>query len=108
MITKFKVYESINQDELMSGCYVIVQSSNYKEELRDFIKNNIGYLKKISIYAGDRTRTKQCHVEYENIPHEIIDFFEDNIRIFTSENIKYWSENKEELEKILAANKFNI
>jgi len=110
MITKFKLYESINKGKLKIGDYVICDDkSDVPEHSIEFIKNNIGkYVKFItnSVYS--------YIIEYENIPNECKSEFEENMfndincRRMELKEIKYWSKDKKELEEVLAANKYNI
>lgn len=95
-----KKYES-RPEAIDDGEYVIVKSNNprsyIKKEWQDFIKNNVGKIKS-HYYIED-------HLIY------IIDFnsgIDDGYRRFDHEKILAHSKNKEELEIILTANKYNL
>ena len=110
MITKFKIYEEINLNEPEVGDYIIAESNDFLTDINEFTKNRIGILYNIfkPLYADDLSYT----IIYDNIPKEL-DFYvfkvyDDEAISMNREDIKYWSKNKEDLEKILIANKFNI
>ena len=113
MITKFKIYEAINQGKPKVGDYVILNYSetntnDIKKSL--FIDNSVGKI--------FRKEEEFFYVRYYNIPEEILkDFkysdYSDGIRVGNSvfihtDDILYWSEDKEELEVILTAKKYNL
>ena len=109
MITKFKIYEAINQGKPEVGDYVICDDILAEGPVKNFILNNIGkYI----------TYNKNTHysyiIEYDNIPNDIIQKFKknafhgDNCKRMGIDEIKYWSKDKEELEEILAENKYNL
>ena len=101
MITKFKLYEEINQNEPEEGDYVIC--SEYEKDIKDFIENNVGQY--VHYEVGARY---PYDIEY-NIPDNIIKiYFENNCRRFSFDEIKYWSKDKDELESFLAAKKYNL
>ena len=111
-----KTYEIIHSDGPKVGDYVICSVGNYdipewydkKDELTKFISNNIGvvtHIKKYSLYGDYKIKYEKsnlvknfCRVrDWKNNTFEM-DF----------NQIKHFSKNKEELEAILAANKYNI
>jgi len=99
MITKFKIFENINENPKV-GDYVILkpEQCNYldngqNDKLIDIIKTNIGQITKIH-GSGEIFK-----IEFENVATPF------NVRIL---KIKYWSNNKEELELKLQANKYNL
>ena len=107
MITKFKLYEAINQGEPEEGDYVICKEvENYSigpPSIKDFVENNIGQFVDFTvglIYA--------YIVKYENVPDEIEENFEKNCRRFNIIEIKYWSKNRKDLEELLAIKKYNL
>jgi len=101
-----KAYEDMNTGEPEIGDYVIINTERYlKQPLSDFINNNIG---KIRWKEGG-----SIDVKYFNIPKEIKRYFNDNpvvdyIRKFPVSRVTHWSKNKEELEEILTAKKYNL
>ena len=102
MITKFKIYELMNEistGEPEIGDYVIINwgytiDFNDVQKLRDHIENNIGKI----IDYGFAT----YYVKYKNLPRE------NKIIQISKDYIKHWSKNKEELELILATKKYNL
>lgn len=85
----------------------------YKREipLIEFINNNIGRIKKIGGHKINNIFYPSNYlVEYFNIPEELENYFIEGgycIRMIESQ-IKWWSENKEDLEDIIIANKYNL
>ena len=101
-----------SQDGLKIGDWVICTDptviSNDEQDYLNFINNNIGQYFEHKGWKFDWP----YKVRYFNIPDDIrnkyfragaIDY-----AVFTREDIKYWSEDKEKLELILVANKYNI
>ena len=122
MITKFKIYETINNGKPQVGDFVICDvSEQYSRsdllffvttEAIDFISKNIGYIWKIPT-------PENYLVKYFNIPENLEKFIfhysdyskglkSGNSILIDIENIKHWSKNKEELKPFLVANKYNI
>ena len=113
-----KTYEDLaNNPEI--GDYVICDEKGNDEEISDFEKNNIGRVVDYrTVYNTNPTFDSistffNIFVQYKNVPNEIYDDFDyhkriANCRIFSKKEIKYCSKNKEDLEIILQANKFNI
>lgn len=112
MIIKFKIFESIDETPDI-GSWVIIEedSETYSIEARKFINNSIGYIWK-------RNGSNSFIIKYYNIPADVIFYFaysdySDGLKIgnsllATREEIKYCSKNKEELEHISDANKYNL
>ena len=92
-----KTYESSISYSV--GDYVIIQTEN----IPDFIENNIGQIIKIANY-------NEISVKYENIPikYKSYYFTDNNERRFVNSQILHCSKNKEDLEHILTANKYNL
>ena len=114
MIIKFKIFESLNQGEPKIGDWVICElMQNISEIIPDnetldtFISSNIG---RIVRYEN----LSDCHSYYvrykTKIPYNIKKWFDVDIFKFdfAREEIKYWSKNKNELELIVAAKKYNL
>ena len=115
MITKFKIYEAINVGNLEIGDYVICREKLYGDVIiQNFINNNIGkFVKKQS----EHTLADNCYgIEYDNVPEDLLDNFDldwrENprkpIRWMKRKEIKKWSKNKEDLEHLVTANKYNL
>lgn len=110
MITKFKIFEELNIGRPKLGDYVIcghMELYSTKPALVNFIENNIGIL----IKEVRTDSLKGFRVQYFNVPSNIINNFgpgPSKIRYFSTDDIIYWSENKEELEEILATKKYNL
>jgi hypothetical protein len=103
-----KTYEEI-KEEPQIGDYVVCTESriqNMKQintaPFTTFISNNIGklikYLEPNQLYS----------VKYKNIPDNIKNFFENSTHFFIKEDILYFSKNKEHLEDIIKADKYNL
>jgi len=101
-----KTFETLNQNEPQIGDYVICQELNAIEEINLFLGNNIGKI----VFVGER-KMFFC-VQYTNIPRNISDRFGygsiTNARNMRRDEIKYWSDNKENLETLLSTNKYNL
>ena len=107
-----KRFEDINIDEPKVGDYVITfdncdYGSKYNDYL-DFVNNSIGKLYTIKNEYSDNYR-----VIFYNVPESIVQWFTTNhydekYLVVDREEILYWSKNKEELEHILAAKKYNL
>jgi len=110
MITKFKIFENVNENEPEVGDYVIASSNDFLIDLNEFTKNRIGRLYNIfkPLYVDDLSYT----VIYDNIPKELdcytFKVYDEEAISLDKEDIKYWSKDKEDLEKILMTNKFNL
>jgi len=115
MITKFKIFESVNDDKPTVGDYVIINenSDTYSTEALKFINNSIGYIWKSPVNSSN-----YLLVKYNDIPKDVMFYFgysdyseglkiANSILIF-SEKVKYWSKDKEDLIPLLQANKYNL
>jgi hypothetical protein len=103
-----KTFESI--DEPKEGDYIIAKSTNRHigtHAVDVFCRNNIGQIIGI-IY--DRIPDKPIYkVKYENVPAGLkISNLNNNIRGFFKKDFELWSKDKEELEAMIAAKKYNI
>jgi hypothetical protein len=89
MITKFKIYETINSEEPQIGDYVLM----------NYFENDIGQIVDI-VKAGLGMIT---------INKYVINFDNAGLKTnFIKNHIKYWSSNREDLELILNARKYNL
>lgn len=99
-----KKFEDINEPEV--GDYVICSEEHdgLSKKLIDFTSNNIGQLIEI-----DGTQYYPFVVKYDdNVPLELEVNFLHNTRGMMRAEIIHYSKNKEDLEMILNANKYNL
>jgi hypothetical protein len=113
------MFESINQGEPEVGDYAICHSHmEFFTEVNDFTETNIGELIKIDSqvdkykYEYDDNIDVIYMVKYENVPRTL-DFlvfkeYGGDSLVMYREDIKYWSKNKEELEKVIESEKYNL
>jgi len=100
------------KDEPQIGDYVICEEDPSYSGLSQFISTKIGKI------IGFSKNGYYHIVQYQNIPELLKFYFTyqdfDNLKRYyncvpmLTENIKYWSKNKKDLEAILAANKYNL
>lgn len=116
MITKFKIYESINEGEPKVGDYVICHEKTDNNALmyrkiEKFINSNIGKI------VRERDDIFVFWVDFEEIPNDnkFKMFFSsgevntpETWRKMKRKEIIYWSKNREDLEPLLASKKFNL
>lgn len=111
MITKFKIYESLNKGKPEIGDYMLVDK-NLNDELNNFTMNNIGkYIKN-----NDKFLHFKYLIVYENVPDNMKQYFYENEDTLFLKNclkvsntqIIYWSKNKEDLYPFITANKYNL
>jgi hypothetical protein len=102
-----KHFENINEPEV--GDYAICENyvnSNLKI-LDDFLLTNIGLITNIH----NRVKDYPYIIKFEKIPAELKTYTEDNMgteMMFQKEEIVHFSKNKEDLEYIISANKYNL
>ena len=109
-----KTLETIN-DGPKIGDYIIVKSNSPIYEINDFIENNIGQIFNIVKFKNSRYGNTY-YTKYNNIPSEIKVYFQylmlENklcyYRGYDSSSIIEYSKNKENLEIILQAKKYNL
>ena len=101
MITKFKIYENINQPQI--GDYVICKD-DYYDKLNEYLSKNIGEI------IGKNKITNIYFVKFDEMPQIINKFYfnSDNERGFIQKDIIYWNKDKSELEVTLNSKKYNI
>jgi hypothetical protein len=103
-----KTYEDINKEPQV-GDYVICD--DYFDKLTEFEANNIGQITSID---DDVDNGAPYNIKYNNIPYNIRTWFFYNddhnygIRPMSIEEIIFFSSNKEEVERYLQANKYNL
>ena len=100
-----KTYEKINEPQV--GDYVICDEKMY-DKVNIFLNNNVGQLISRDPDEYGFKDEYDYIVKYENVPLDIKDYFLSNVRSFGREEIIEFSSNKEDLEAILDANKYNI
>lgn len=110
MIIKFKIFETISTQPNL-GDYVIIDGADKYDEFNDFVKNNVGRIIKVGREHGGNG--KVFTVKFENIPERLTYqklnfFYTDGTRKCTAQHFKYWSDNKEELESLISAEKYNL
>lgn len=113
MITKFRLYEKLNIGVPKVGDYVIIDSRKMFEDdnIVNFTDISIGYIWK----SPD---SYNYLVKFYNIPKEQKLYFqfsdyEEGLKIGNSllvpqSKIKWWSENKDELQYIIDSKKYNM
>lgn len=104
-----KTYENtIGKPKL--GDYVIC-SENANYDMHEFISKNIGKIV-LTVYQPTNTVKYDYLVQYNNIPENLNIYFEDygasNARPMDIDEITEFSENRENLEFVLNANKYNL
>ena len=123
-----KQYETLNNEPKV-GDYVLCYYPDHvnqtyiefiDDELREFLNNNVGviipeYINNVGRICPDyltpRERTQWVYVKYENIPKDLnkINLMALSPMIILSKSfIIAHSPNKEDIEAILASNKFNL
>jgi len=107
--TYIKTFEKINIGSPKKGDWVIC---NEESNLKNFLNNNIGFC-----YGYKERDEYKYRVGYpDNIPRNFENKFNRTLyngenlmaRIFSKSEILYWSKDKNELEAILASNKYNL
>jgi len=118
MITRFKIFETVSTQPNL-GDYVIIYNARGDSQALDvynrFVSENIGEIVDIKDqHNGLKTPSGQIYiVKFENIP-EILSFSKtnyfrrNNTSDYTTQNFKYWSDNKGELETLINAEKYNL
>jgi len=104
-----KNFESI-KDNPEVGDYILAKYNSKNDfntsinNLKNFINNTIGI-----VHSLDHIRNS-CYfnIKYENIPKNIINFFDDDIKRFNIESIVEFDKDLEHLKFKIEAKKFNI
>jgi len=109
MITKFKLYESVDVGTPELGDYVICYEDDDSSKLLDWLKTVIGKIIKVN----DDDVICKFDVKYENFPEDIETYFYEEYygeryRPMKDVEILHWSKNKEDLEIFLDSNKYNL
>jgi hypothetical protein len=118
MITKFQLFEVYKEpnnwyaeDEPKLHDYVILNINWHPNlpELDLFLNNNIGQISKLKKNTKNPDYI-QYQIIYENPPEEFkkVYFTHNRYSYVYRTNIKHFSSNKEDLEEILTAKKYNL
>ena len=99
MITKFKIFENINEGEIGIGDYVILGYTPGSGISQQYA-NNIGKITNIASMGLKHIEYSHISIIYENNLEPLI--------LIHKSWIKYWSKDKEELEAFLATKKYNL
>jgi len=115
MITEFKMFE-VNSSEPQINDYGIanIDNTGSPEYLKEFIKNSICQI--INVKEGKDSFTNFPYVvKYFKIPTDILYAFESanrtkntGLRWLKLDDLKYWSPNKKDMEKILIQKRFDL
>jgi len=100
-----KEFENLNNNELGINDYVICKETG---SLNEFLSLNIGQVIQVDKY--DRTLYV---IEYKNVPEFLSYRFlcpikDKFLRNMYKYEIKYWSKDREDLEAIIEAKKYNL
>lgn len=102
MITKFKIFENLNEQPKV-GDYVLLNVNvfPYENEITaDLIMSKIGKITEIKHNLP--LNQKNTYIIKFNIDSTFFD------KEFNISHFKYWSSSKEELEAMIASNKYNL
>ena len=100
-----KLFEKLSEEPAV-GDYVICEDPDVDyRDLNEFLKFNIGELRKINHREDINYKYT---VEFENIPYNLSSYFSDDSRSFRRAEITHFSNNKEDLNLIVVANKYNL
>ena len=109
MITKFKIYEQLDEGTPMYGDYVIcLEQESGDDEFDNFLLNCIGEI------VGYSEGSYDYIIKYNDIPNQFLFYFGSNgtnyrlCRPMKKSEILHWSENKEDLEPFIQSNKYNL
>jgi len=115
MITNFKIFENVNNDEPEIGDYVAcVVNERYFEYNEDmfmnFVKKSIGEIIDKRLSNGFGNNTYYYIVKYYNIPKIILNYFKfDGTVIYAEQNeIVYFSKREEDVELYFTSKKYNL
>lgn len=109
MITKFKLYEEMNNGDPQIGDYAIIYKNNcfnidyFDGEIQKFYKfvnNNIGIIINIT--------DNYIRIKYQNIPENILIFFDENLTLNAEKKVVIYAGTKNNLEMKLSAKNFNL
>lgn len=112
MITNFKIFESLNRAP-KEGDYVLINYEQYDNYAHrpwyEFYKSNIGQIVNFSFDSNSYKIKFKITELPKNFPKGYFNiedgYYTENYYL---RNLKYWSEDKHDLETILSANKYNL
>ena len=115
MIIKFKIFESVNEKPKL-GDYVICNTEDNtipawyerRNELKDFISTNIGIIQQIdnnSAFGGYKIKFKNDEIIKDYCQEN--NWKQDTLELDFND-IKYWSNNIEDLEPLISGVKYNL
>ena len=106
-----KIYEGYNTPEIGDYAICDISPGNFDEflYLKEFLIKNIGLIIFIPKYLDDNDYV----ISFDNLPDKLNSMFGLNTKNgiglkFTIDEIKHYSKDKQKLETILQANKFNL
>jgi hypothetical protein len=109
-----KFSESLKNSPVI-GDYVICKTNEQdydQASMKIFLENNIG--KVVKIYHGYFPTSSNYIIEYNNVPKKlkhrftIISQFPNCVKTFFLDEILYWDNDKEKIEAMINANKYNL
>ena len=98
MITNFKIFENVSILPKIGDYVLIKLDKSADKNLKDFYNNHIGRIENLE--GGGYTIIFDDYLTYNSKK-----FSTSNKSI---NNFEYWSSNKEELEAIMSARKYNL
>ena len=109
MITKFKIYEAVNETPKV-GDYVLINANKNLFSVKDpDVKD---YLEFIGNSVGKITNVNDVHnnvaVKYQDIPNHIKYIFNVNTVLYPPSHIEFIAKNPEEVELQIKAKKYNL
>ena len=121
MMTQFKLFEGKKYPKV--GDYVICElelyNSDAKEQATKFLNNSIGRIvddEDAQVDFVSRIKIKSYKIEFFNVPSDVqreyFTTYSNTFPIYNSwvvfGDIRYWSEDKKELERILTERRFDL
>jgi len=116
MITQFKIFESLNSGEIEAGDYAICECLNKGfEPLNLFLKGAIGRI----AHVEEEWKNYKYKVIYDEVPYFVAGIFFQieraldssyikYVRYFKLDEIKFYSNNKQDLITHLKATQFDL
>jgi hypothetical protein len=102
MITKFKIYESLNNNKPKIGNYVLIKSHS------DMFKKYEDKIGKIVDLESDKQNYKDIMYYINFYIDEINDHIGKRREPIYGYEIKYWSDDKEDIKRLLDIKKYNL
>jgi hypothetical protein len=108
MITNFKVFETLNENDPQVGDYVIAECNGNisNKKLIDFVNNTIG---KLIINDYDHLlKSFEYIVKYDYVPKDLKEYYFNVTGSKAFYKLKYWSPDKNDLLTIIEQTKYNL